>query len=362
MSFQEIFFDVSDTIIFKYVSKKNYICNYFPNTYDKLKLQIQNIDLVIGNLMNFKIIFNNQYPNIDVSENFITDVIINNTSQIMKFNNNNLNLDISKHHYIIQEFSIKKQSSTDYLILTKIFKLEPDQNIDFTDNINILSIKKKPNKISYYDILYTYYYSNIGTLELDEDYENRYKINVTFAKNQEEDIVEFDDFIVNLYNSSGHLLDTSGNENDSSNNTISKSNDNFLFLNLSNVENYSIKVHPAVGNTNEYIFNFKDFFRLKQIQIVTNNSINSSIVKNNIELIQYKYDLENIGYSNINIEKGLHLLESETQEENSTLHKFQITTPNIYKCFKITLNQEFNLNTVTDIILIGDKQNNSIIQ
>lgn len=363
MSYQEIFFDTSGTITFndyKVLNNNTYVCNYYPNEYETLKMKIQNVSFSYESFIKFKIIFNNQYPRVDVSKNYISEVILNNEIAPIKFNDNNSNAVVDKSHYIIQEFIVKQEENESIIVLTKILKLQSDPSINMISNVDIVSIKKLADNSSYYDISYTNYYTNSGEPYIQDGYPDRKKIDVSFVIEQENDIAEFDNFIVNLYKSSGHLIDTSGNENDPSSNKISKTSNSFEIRNLNLEDTFYTKVYPVINNnypdvnTSEYVFNFSNFFRLKELQIYTKNTTNSLNVKNNIKSIQYKYDLENTEYSEIKIEEGVKSL--NTSQENTTIHNFQIATPNIYRCFKIAFNKDFNINNVENVKLIGDKR------
>jgi hypothetical protein len=79
--------------------------------------------------------------------------------------------------------------------------------------------------------------------------------------------------------------------------------------------------------------------------------MNSQTVKSKISQIKYKYLPEDEIYSSVNLDHGLELFE-QSVTNNIYIHKFRITTPNIYKCFKIILNDSTN---VKNIKLIGDK-------
>lgn len=369
MSYQEILFNNSNALSFNDSTNLNnntYVCNYLPNNYTTLKLEIKSISLTKGSFIKFKIIFNNQYPKSisDVSKNYISEVILNNEQEPIeiKYNDNNSMINSNESHYIIQDFILKRETNGNYLVLTKISKLALTLDSNLEPNVDILSIKKLANNKSYYDISYTDsytdYYTNNGTQNAEDGYTDRDKMDVSLSLQKEEDIADFDEFIVNLYNNSGHLIDTSGNEDDPSSNVYSKTDSSTKsFHNLIKDEIYTTKIYPVIGN-NEYVFNFSDFFRLKEIQIITNDIIESSNVKDKIISIQYKYDSDNINtlveYSSIDNNQGINILNTSP----STEHRLQITTPNIYKCFKIVFNEYFNRDKIKEVKLVGDKKAN----
>jgi len=366
MSYQEILFNNSNALSFNDSTNLNnntYVCNYLPNTYTTLKLEIKNISLTKGSFIKFKFIFNNQYPKSisDVSKNYISEVILNNEQEpiLIKYNDNNSSIDSNESHYIIQDFILKRETNENgnYQVLTKISKLALTLDSNLEPNVDILSIKKLENNKSksYYNISYTDYYTNNGTQYAEDGYTDRDKMDVNLSSQKDEDIAIFDEFIVNLYNNSGHLIDTSGNEDDPSSNVYSKTDSlTKSFHNLIKDENYTTKIYPVIGN-NEYVFNFSDFFRLKEIQIITNDTIESSNVKSNISSIQYKYDTNTlVEYSSIDNNQGINILNTSP----STDHRLQITTPNIYKYFKIIFNESFNRDKINEVKLVGDKKAN----
>ena len=87
------------------------------------------------------------------------------------------------------------------------------------------------------------------------------------------------------------------------------------------------------------------------MHVYTDISMNSQTVKSKISQIKYKYLPEDENYSSVNLDHGLELFE-QSVTNNIYIHKFRITTPNIYKCFQIVLNDSTN---ITNIKLIGDK-------
>lgn len=333
------------------IKRKIFSCHYIPDGID-LKMRINNLTLSENSSINFKILFNNQYPSSDVSYQFITDASINNTIQpIIKFNNEDEKITTS--HYILQEIIVNRNKLNDYEILSKIIKIPiPDE---YTQGVDIMDIKRLANGSSFYDISYANYYTNIGVIKEDEEKGDRYYVDISFSSQvtEDEDITNFDKFIVNLYEQNGDLVDTSGNEEDQSLNTINKTANDFKISNLRRDISYNIEVHPVVNSSNNYDFKFKDFFRLKEMHVYTDDiSMISETVKGKISQIKYKYLPEHTNYSSVNLVHGLHLLEQDTN--NVYIHKFRITTPNIYKCFQIVLNNSTN---VTNIKLIGDKNN-----
>ena len=90
------------------------------------------------------------------------------------------------------------------------------------------------------------------------------------------------------------------------------------------------------------------------MHVYTDISMNSETVKGKISQIKYKYLPGDTNYSSVNLVHGLKWIE-QTDINNVYIHKFRITTPNIYKCFQIVLND--NTHDVTNIKLIGDKNN-----
>ena len=334
------------------IKGKTFSCHYVPDNVD-LKMRINNLTLSENSSINFKILFNNQYPSSDVSYQFITDASINNTIQpIMKFNNEDEKITAS--HYILQEIIVNRNKLNDYEIWSKIIKIPiPDE---YSQGVDIMDIKRLANGSSFYDIIYANYYTNVGEIIQDEEKSDRNYVDISFSLQvaADEDITNFDEFIVNLYEQDGDLVDTSGNEDDPSSNTIDKISENiFKISNLRPDISYNIEVHPVVNNSNNYDFKFQDFFRLKEMHVYTNVSMNSETVKGKISQIKYKYLPGDTNYSSVNLVHGLHLLEQDTN--NVDIHKFRITTPNIYKCFQIVLND--NAHDVTNIKLIGDKNN-----
>lgn len=328
------------------IKGKTFSCHYVPDGID-LKMRINNLSLSENSSINFKILLNNQYPSpsSDVSYQFITNASINETIQpIMKFNNEDEKINTS--HYILQEIIVNRNKLNDYEIWSKIIKI-PIQD-EYSQGVDIMDIKRLANGSSFYDISYANYYTNVGDIQQDGD---RNSVDISFSSQVTEDITNFDEFIVNLYEQDGDLVDTSGNEDDPSSNTYSKSGNNLKISNLRPDINYNIEVHPVVNSSNDYDFKFKDFFRLKEMHVYTDISMNSQTVKSKISQIKYKYLPGDTNYSSVNLVHGLHLLE---QSEINNIHKFRITTPNIYKCFKIILNDSTN---VTNLKLIGDKNN-----
>lgn len=332
------------------IKGKTFSCYYVPNGID-LKMRINNLTLSENSSINFKLILNNQYPSSDVSYQFITDASINNTIQpIMKFNNEDEKITTS--HYILQEIIVNRNKLNDYEIWSKIIKIPIPE--EYSEGVDIMDIKRLANGSSFYDISYANYYTNVGIIRQDEEKSDRNYVDISFSSQVAEDITNFDEFIVNLYEQDGDLVDTSGNEDDPSSNTINKIANDFKISNLRQDINYNIEVHPVVNNPNNYDFKFNDFFRLKEMHVYTNISMNSETVKGKISQIKYKYLPGDTIYSSVNLDHGLHLLE-QSVTNNVYIHKFRITTPNIYKCFKIVLNDSTN---ITNIKLIGDKNNN----
>ena len=336
------------------IKGKTFSCHYVPDNVD-LKMRINNLTLSENSSINFKILFNNQYPSpiSDVSYQFITDASINNTIQpIMKFNNEHEKITTS--HYILQEIIVNRNKLNDYEIWSKIIKIPiPDE---YSEGVDIMDIKRLANGSSFYDISYANYYTNVGVIKQDGD---RNYVDISFSSQvtEDEDITNFDEFIVNLYEKDGDLVDTSGNEDDPSSNTIIKTSNDFKISNLRPDISYNIEVHPVVNssnNSNNYDFKFQDFFRLKEMHVYTNTSMNSETVKGKISQIKYKYLREDANYSSVNLGHGLELIQ-QSEINNVYIHKFRITTPNIYKCFQIVLND--NAHNVTNIKLIGDKNN-----
>ena len=331
------------------INGKTFFCHYVPDGID-LKMRINNLTLFENSSINFKILLNNQYPSSDVSYQFITDVSINNTIQpIMKFNNEDDNITTS--HYILQEIIVNRNKLNDYDFWSKIIKI-PIPN-EYSEGIDIMDIKRLVNGSSFYDISYSNYYTNVGVIKQDEEKSDRNYVDISFSSQVTEDITNFDKFIVNLYEQDGDLVDTSGNEDDPSSNTINKTSNDFKISNLRQDISYNIEVYPVVNTSNNYDFKFQDFFRVKEMDVYTDISMNSETVKNRISQIKYKYLLGDTNYSSVNLVHGLHLLEQDTN--NVYIHKFRITTPNIYKCFQIVLND--NAHNITNIKLIGDKNN-----
>lgn len=335
------------------IKGKTFSCHYVPDNVD-LKMRINNLSLSENSSINFKILFNNQYPSSDVSYQFITDASINNTIQpIMKFNNEDEKITTS--HYILQDIIVNRNKLNDYDIWSKIIKI-PIPN-EYSEGIDIMDIKRLANGSSFYDISYANYYTNVGVIQQDEEKSDRNYVDISFSSQvaADEDITNFDKFIVNLYEQDGDLVDTSGNEDDPSSNTIDKTSENiFKISNLRPDISYNIEVHPVVNNSNIYDFKFQDFFRLKEMHVYTDISLNSETVKNKISQIKYKYLPEDTNYSSVNLGHGLELIQ-QSEINNVYIHKFRITTPNIYKCFQIVLND--TTHNVTNIKLIGDKNN-----
>ena len=332
------------------IKGKTFSCHYVPDNVD-LKMKINNLSLSENSSINFNILLNNQYPSSDVSYQFITDAFINNTIQpIMKFNNKDEKITTS--HYILQEIIVNRNKLNDYEVWSKIIKIAiPNQ---YTQGVDIMDIKRLANGNILYDISYADYYVNDGVIKQDEEKNDRNYVDISFSSQVSEDITDFDEFIVNLYEQDGDLVDTSGNEDDSSSNTYSKSANNLKISNLRQDISYNIEVHPVVNSSNTYDFKFQDLFRLKEIRVYTDISMNSETVKGKISQIKYKYLSENTNYSSVNLDHGLHLLE-QSVINNEYIHKFRLTTPNIYQCFQIILND--NEHKVINIKLIGDKNN-----
>lgn len=320
-----------------------FACYYLPNM-DELKMNLNELTIDENSSVRFKIILNNQFPNIDISNQFITKVTINgiNISKI-KFNNEYEN--ISTPHYILQEFIIHRNKLNDYEIWSKITK-NPIKEEEYDKRVDIITINKWFNNKVFYDVSYRDYYTNVG--EFKENIDRNY-VDISFSSNVEEDIADFDEFIVNLYEEDGDLVDTSGNENDASINTILRTNSNFNISNLRSDISYNIKVYPVINSSNNYNITFNDFFRLNEVHIYTDISMNTMEIKNKIESIKYKYLTNDINYSSVNLDKGCQIL---NEIETNDIHKFRIITPNIYKCFNIKL---VNSENILNIKLIGDK-------
>lgn len=332
------------------IKGKTFYCYYVPNGVD-LKMRINNFSISENSSINFQILLNNQYPSSDVSYQFITDASINNTiTPTMKFNNEDENITTS--HYILQEIIVNRKKLNNYEILSKIIKIPiPDE---YEKGVDIMDIKRLANGSSFYDIKYANYYQNVGVLDQDEAKNDRNYVDISFSSQVTKDVTDFDTFIVNLYEKDGDLVDTSGNEDDPSSNTYSKNPENNIKIsNLRPDISYNIEVHPVVNSSNDYDFKFQDLFRLKEMHVYTDLSINAQTVKNKISQIKYKYLPEDENYSSVNLVHGLELFEqSESGTNNIYINKFRITTSNIYKCFKIELSNSTN---VTNIKLIGDK-------
>ena len=203
------------------IKGKTFSCHYVPDNVD-LKMRINNLSLSENSSINFKILFNNQYPSSDVSYQFITDASINNTIKpIMKFNNEDENNIIS--HYILQDIIVNRNKLNDYEIWSKIIKI-PIPN-EYSQGVDIMDIKRLANGSSFYDISYANYYTNVGVIQQDEEKSDRDYVDISFSTQVSEDITDFDEFIVNLYEKDGDLVDTSGNEDDQSSNTYSKNSE-----------------------------------------------------------------------------------------------------------------------------------------
>lgn len=329
------------------IKGKTFFSQYIPNNGD-LKMRINNLTILENSSINFKIILNNQYPNNDVSYQFITEALINETIQpTMKFNNEDEKQTTS--HYILQDIIVNRNKLNDYEIWSKIIKIPmPDE---YTKDIDIMDITRLANGSSFYDISYANYYRNVGVIEQFNSNSNY--VDISLSSQFTEDITDFDKFIVNLYEKDGDLVDTSGNEDDPSSNTYSRnSEDAFKIYNLRPDISYNVEIHPVVDSSNNYDFQFQDFFRLKELHVYTNNSMDSVTAKSIISQIRYKYLSNNVNYSSVNLDYGLELIE-QLEINNKHIHKFRITTSNIYKCFQIVLN---NSTSVTNIKLIGDKK------
>ena len=348
MSYIEKQFSGSDIIIDDFSSLDNhkFVCSCYPQIYSKLTMNLNNVSLTENSYVSFKIIFNNQYP-LDISKNYISEVNINGTNNPIKFNDNNNYTDGETSYYIIQEFIVKREKEDNYLTLSKIIKLQKSSSLSSgNDNLDILTVKTIGDNYAYYDISYDDYYTNDNNPQTDETYNDRNKIDVSLS-GPEEDVADFDKFIVNLYEKDGDLIDTSGNEDetDLSSNTYSKGNTEFKFFNLIEDKEYVVKIHPLINNNNNYVFNLKDYFRVKGIHIETD--ISKNITEDIFGSVQYK-DASNNDYSSIEKTNGINKLDTST----NTNHKFQITTLNGYKFFKINLSVTENIKSIK---LIGDK-------
>lgn len=321
------------------IDKKTYYCFYLPNNENPSSINLINLNIKENSNIKFKILINSQ----NMDNDYISNAKINGNNCTIKFNNEDVSKDTSK--YILQEFILNRYSGNNYKIFSKILYFYTDES-EFDLNIDILTIKKKTSNLFYYDISYADYYINTGIKENN-------KIDINYSNNQTEDIAEFDNFIINLYNSSGDLIDTSGNENDTERERgVSKtiiSNNNFNIQNLIEGEGYTISMHPVIESDKGYQLNFGDSFRLKEIQFFTNVSVSTNYIKSNIEYINYKF-LSSDEYSSINIENGVNELTSEI----NNVYKFQITTPNIYKYFKIKMKPEIR-EAITEIKIFGNK-------
>ena len=352
---ENVLFDENNFIVLEnnvYLQKEIIYCDYMPKNKNILKMKLNNFFIPENSTINFKILFNNQYPHNDVSYQYITQTKINENQINMKFNDENDQ--ITGSHYILQNFIVNRYDGNEYEVWSKILLIQNyDINI-YNTNLDILSIKKLQNNKSFYDISYSAYYVNTSNLQSGVD---RKYVDISFSKHEEEDIAEFDDFIVNLYEENGDLVDTSGNEEDISSNTIPKTSNSFRINNLDINKEYIIKVYPVIHTTSNnisketYKFNLSEFFRLKEIHIFTRNNTNTNNVKNAIISIEYK-NTENTEYSIIDKNNGIEVLNSNL---NTNHHKFQLTTPNIYKNFKIEINKTYNVDNIESIKLIGDK-------
>lgn len=337
------------------INGKVFFCNYVPDSVE-LKMRINNLSIPENSIKQFKIVLNNQYPSSDISYQFITNALINETIQPkMKFNNEDEK--ITSSHYILQEIIVNRNKLNDYEIWSKIIKIPIPT--EYTQGVDIMDIARLANGKSMYNINYDNYYTNVGVITRDEEKNDRNYVDISFSTQVTEDIQDFDNFIVNLYEKNGDLVDTSGNEEDPSTNVYSKTSENNLKIsNLRPDISYNIEVHPVVNNFNDYDFKFKDFFRLKEMHVYTNKNMNSETVKGKISQIKYKYLPQDTNYSSVDLENGLKLLQ-QLEINNKFIYKFRITTPNIYKCFQIVLND--NEQNVTNIKLIGDKNNNLLV-
>ena len=352
----QILFDGNSLNIDKETNELNDMilsCNYLPENSNKLTMILNSFNLIKNSDIKFKILFNNQYP-VDMSYQFIRETFINGDIIPMKFNIIDLNVqNQNKPHYILQEFIINRYDVTKYKIISKVTKI-PNDILNDNEVIDILTVKNLANKTNfYYDIVYDNYYSNIGGIITDVQGDREY-VDISFSSKYENDISDFDNFIVNLYDGDDDLVDTSGNENDPSSNTISKSGklengNNFRISNLSLDRNYTFKVYPVINTSSQsqktFLFNFNDFFKLTEIQIITFD-INNDNVTDIINFIGYKYLPDDIEYSSVDLTQGVQL---------ETNNKLRITTPNIYKCFKIEINENY-LNNIQNIKLIGPKK------
>jgi len=361
----QILFDGNSLNIDKETNELNDMilsCNYLPENSNKLTMLLNSFNLIEKSDIKFMILFNNQYPInpiMDMSYQFITETFINGVNIPMKFNINDMNVqNQNKPHYILQEYIINRYDLTKYNILSNVTKI-PNDILNDNEVIDILTVKNLSNKTNfYYDIVYDNYYSNIGGIITDVQGDREY-VDISFSSQYENDISDFDNFIVNLYDDDDDLVDTSGNENDPSSNTISKSGklengNNFRISNLNLNGNYSFKVYPVINTSSQsqktFLFNFNDFFKLIEIQIITFDINNDNDnVSDIINFIGYKYLPHDIEYSSVDLTQGVQL------ETTDYEHKLRITTPNIYKCFKIEINENY-LNNIQNIKLIGPKK------
>lgn len=336
-------------------------CDYIPeisNNHDLLKLRINNLALSENSNIEFKIVFNNQYPNMDISYQEIREVYVNGVSRNIKYNDEDEAIEQS--HYILQSFIVERDSENGYEIFSRIIRLPIDSKFETINDINILAVKdialNNNTKYSYYDISYnSYYYKNTNEVQNDSDYNDRNKLDLSI-NTPEKPITddEFDKFIVNLYEDDGTLVDTSGNEDeDEETQFVDKDSiQGFKFKNLIPDEGYYVKLMPAKLNSNNtYKFAFADFFRLKEIWITSNYSIDKSIFKS----IGYKTLDSTSNYSIIDIERGIKLLPI-INIDVTNIYKFQITTPNVYPYFRIVLQSGINWDKME---LIGDRENSN---
>lgn len=355
----KLVFNEENTIVITESNALNdqiFSCDYIPeisNNDDLLKLRINNLVLSENSSIEFKIVFNNQYPNMDISYQEIREVYVNGVSRNIKYNNEDEAIELS--HYILQSFIVERDSENEYEIFSRIIRLPIDSKFETINDINILAVKdialNNNTKYSYYDISYNSdYYKNTNEVQLDSNYNDRNKLDISInipEKPITDD--EFDNFIVNLYEGDGTLVDTSGNEDDETEFVNKDSIQGFKFNNLILGKTYSVKLMPAKLNSNNtYKFAFADFFRLKEIHIMSNDSIDKSIFKS----IGYKTLNSTSNYSIIDIERGIKLLETDV----TNIYKFQITTPNVYPYFRIVLQHGINVGKME---LFGDRENSN---
>ena len=156
MSNTEVYFNDGNKSIeftdFNILNKHIFVCNNLPNSYSEseLTLKLPTNNMKNNSVIEFKIIFNNQYPKSDISYNYIRNVLFNNVSQKVKINDIDLNNNILKNsHYISQRFIIKRNSLGEYIVLTEVMKFAFDDNQIL--NLNMVTVHRQPIG-SYYDM------------------------------------------------------------------------------------------------------------------------------------------------------------------------------------------------------------------